>query len=192
MSLTKRSLAGNIKLFPARESFVNDIPAGEGKWEPLFTVYPIGFYLILQNHFRLAGVLVRGDDQQPEQERGAGDGVEHGGSAHLHRLRGRRRHRRQRGRQQDLGQGDQECHAGRCVGLTLLRGNSKFIIVFPIFYFSCSLYFLSFFLPHFSLFFSSVCSVNFFPSFYKYFCLFYLFLKSFFLNSQIHFLSLIK
>jgi hypothetical protein len=77
------------------------------------------FYFLLHNHFLLAGLLVRGDDQQPEQECGAGYGVEHGGSAHLHRLRGRRRHRRQRRRQQDLGQGDQECHASRCVDLTL-------------------------------------------------------------------------
>jgi hypothetical protein len=31
MSLTKLSLAGIIKLFSARESFVSDIPAGDGK-----------------------------------------------------------------------------------------------------------------------------------------------------------------
>ncbi len=105
----------------------------------------------IQNHFRLAGVLVRGDDQQPEQERGAGDGVEHGGTAHLHRIRGRRRHRRQRGRQQDLGQGDQECHASRCVQLNLIRGNSKFITVFPIFN---SLLFSLFFEQHSYLFYT--------------------------------------
>ncbi len=31
MSLTKLSLAGKIKLFPARESLVSDILAGDGK-----------------------------------------------------------------------------------------------------------------------------------------------------------------
>ncbi len=38
MSLTKLSLAGNtvIKLFPARESLVSDIPAGDGKLANLF------------------------------------------------------------------------------------------------------------------------------------------------------------
>ncbi len=40
MSLTKLSLAGNIKLFPARESLVSDIPAGGRENRlPFFTVY---------------------------------------------------------------------------------------------------------------------------------------------------------
>ncbi len=125
------------------------------------------FDSILQNHFRLAGLLVRGDDQQPEQERGAGDGVEHGGSAHLHRLRGRRRHRGQRGRQQDLGQGDQECHAGRCVDLTLKRSNQNLSLCFGYLNYYCSLYVLNsiviyfvFFLSYFDLFFSTGCSLK--------------------------------
>ena len=79
----------------------------------LWTV-PLNSYLILLYYvFVVAGFLVRGDDQQPEQERGAWHGLEHGRSAHLHRLRGRGRHRRQRRRQPHLGQGDQECHPGR-------------------------------------------------------------------------------
>jgi hypothetical protein len=36
MSLTKLSLAGIIKLFPASDSFVSDIPAGDGKNANLF------------------------------------------------------------------------------------------------------------------------------------------------------------
>ncbi len=36
MSLTKLSLAGIIKFFPARESLVSDIPAGDGKTADLF------------------------------------------------------------------------------------------------------------------------------------------------------------
>ena len=116
----------------------------------------------------MAGVLVRGDDQQPEQERGAGYGVEHGGSAHLHRLRGRRRHRRQRRRQQDLGQGDQECHAGRCVQLiNPITRHSEFIIMFPIFNLSLI---LSSIVINFLQFFSQIFTssfllrvVNFFP-----------------------------
>jgi hypothetical protein len=40
MSLTKLSLGGNIlymtSLFPYRESFVSDIPAGDGNIEKLF------------------------------------------------------------------------------------------------------------------------------------------------------------
>ncbi len=37
ISLTKLSLAGNFyKLFPSRESLVNDIPAGDGKTAVLF------------------------------------------------------------------------------------------------------------------------------------------------------------
>jgi hypothetical protein len=36
MSLTKLSLAGKIKLFPARESLVNDIPAGDRKTANIF------------------------------------------------------------------------------------------------------------------------------------------------------------
>jgi hypothetical protein len=36
MSLTKFPLAGNISLFPARESLASDIPAGDGKLENLF------------------------------------------------------------------------------------------------------------------------------------------------------------
>jgi hypothetical protein len=36
MSLTKLSVAGIIKLFPARESLVSDIPAGDGKNDNLF------------------------------------------------------------------------------------------------------------------------------------------------------------
>jgi hypothetical protein len=40
MSLTKLSLGGIIKLFPARESLVSDISAGDGKTVNLFyTVY---------------------------------------------------------------------------------------------------------------------------------------------------------
>ncbi len=36
MSLTKLSLAGIIKLFPARGELVSDIPAGDGKIDNLF------------------------------------------------------------------------------------------------------------------------------------------------------------
>ncbi len=36
MSITKLSLAGVVKLFLARESLVNDIPAGDGKIYNLF------------------------------------------------------------------------------------------------------------------------------------------------------------
>jgi hypothetical protein len=36
MSLTKLSLAGKIKLLPARESLVSDIPAGDGKTGHVF------------------------------------------------------------------------------------------------------------------------------------------------------------
>jgi hypothetical protein len=36
MSLTKLSLEGNKELFQARESLVNDIPAGDGKLANLF------------------------------------------------------------------------------------------------------------------------------------------------------------
>jgi hypothetical protein len=45
MSLSKLSLGGNndviYKLFPARESLVSDIPAGDGNIEKLF--YGVGF-----------------------------------------------------------------------------------------------------------------------------------------------------
>ena len=47
----------------------------------LWTV-PLNSYLILLYYvFVVAGFLVRGDDQQPEQERGARHGLEHGRSA---------------------------------------------------------------------------------------------------------------
>jgi hypothetical protein len=36
MSLTKLSLAGIFEFFPARESLVSDIPAGDGKIDNLF------------------------------------------------------------------------------------------------------------------------------------------------------------
>jgi hypothetical protein len=42
MSLTKLSLAaGLIKLFPARESLVSDIPAGDGKTANLFLLWKV-------------------------------------------------------------------------------------------------------------------------------------------------------
>jgi hypothetical protein len=40
---TKLSQAVNIKLFPARESLVSDIPAGDGKIGNLF--YSVGFII---------------------------------------------------------------------------------------------------------------------------------------------------
>ncbi len=36
MSITKLSLAGNTKVFPARESLVSDLPAGYAKTVNLF------------------------------------------------------------------------------------------------------------------------------------------------------------
>ena len=73
------------------------------------------------SHLCICVCQVRGDDQQPQQVRGARHGVEHGRPEDLHRVRGRSRHRRQRGRQQDLGQGDQERHPHRGVLVTRLQ-----------------------------------------------------------------------
>jgi hypothetical protein len=43
MSLTKLPMAGIIKFFPARESLVSDIPAGDGKTRNLF--YSVGRWM---------------------------------------------------------------------------------------------------------------------------------------------------
>ncbi len=48
MSLTKLFLAGVIKLFPARESLISDIPAGDGKMDILFYSVAIPRFIPLQ------------------------------------------------------------------------------------------------------------------------------------------------
>ncbi len=60
MSLTKLSLAGN-KLFPARESLVSDVPAGDGKTANSYSSNSFMAGVVDTGDKCIAGVIVTGN-----------------------------------------------------------------------------------------------------------------------------------
>jgi hypothetical protein len=66
MSLTKLSLAGIIKIFPARESLISDIPAREGKPQTFFYSEPVLIFYVENCYFIICSVLYRDDEEQDE------------------------------------------------------------------------------------------------------------------------------